>query len=83
MTEVISSRPHPALIQGGMGIATSESVLRICRLTPSPALRVIGADPIEALVIPRLLALMIALPLLSYLPSLVLHTIGEHFSFRE
>jgi phospholipid/cholesterol/gamma-HCH transport system permease protein len=35
------------------------------------ALRVIGADPIEVLVIPRLLALMIALPLLAFVADIL------------
>jgi phospholipid/cholesterol/gamma-HCH transport system permease protein len=35
------------------------------------ALRVIGADPIEVLVIPRLLALMIALPLLAFVADIM------------
>jgi phospholipid/cholesterol/gamma-HCH transport system permease protein len=35
------------------------------------ALRIIGADPIEVLVVPRLLALMIALPLLAFVADIL------------
>jgi len=35
------------------------------------ALRIIGADPIEVLVVPRLLALMIALPLLAFFADIL------------